>query len=159
MSGNYLTQAINGAVRTAVVLYPALKASQHLLEGARRALNVALGLISIEIKLPEVVKEPNNKDLWDKAPFQSKAYTYIHDYLPKSVTEQNDAFRGLNNKDLAKGFLMYTAITVVGTFVANKFIGQIPPVYNTISQFAGSPIRIDRDYDLIQMGFNYITGK
>ena len=159
MSGNYLTQAINGAVRTAVVLYPALKASQHLLEGARRSLNVALALISIEIKLPKVVAEPNNKDVWDKAPLQSKVYTYIHNYLPKSVTEENDAFRNLDYKDLAKGFLMYTAITVVGTFVANKFIGPMPAVYNTISQFAGSPIRIDRDYDLIQKGFNYVTGR
>jgi hypothetical protein len=71
MSENYLNQAINGAVRTTVVLYPTLKASQHLLEITRRTLNAALGFIGLEIKLPPVA-DKKNEQAWKEASIQSK---------------------------------------------------------------------------------------
>ena len=83
----------------------------------------------------------------------------MHNYLPASITSQNDAFKNLSNRDVATGFAFYTGVAIVSTFAANKFIGPTPEVYNSFAKYAGSSLRIDTSYDIIQMLINRVTGK
>lgn len=156
---NYLNQAINGSVRIAFVILPTIKAASHLSELALRALNAALSVINVQIAMPKKIAHDATKEEKEKASFASKVYTYVHDYLPASITTQNDAFKDLSHTDVVKGFAFYTATAIVATFVANKFIGQTPDVYNTVAKYAGSALRIDTNYDVIQMAINYVVKK
>ena len=143
---NYLNNAINGSVRIAFVIVPTVKATTHLLELALRTLNAGLGLINVQIKLPELKQET----------MQSKIYTYVHAYLPASITNQNGEFKKLSNTDVVKGAAFYTATAIFATFMANKFIGPMPEVYNTVSKFAGNALRIDTKFDVIQLAIDYV---
>ena len=143
---NYLNNAINGSVRVMFVILPTVKAATHLLTLAQRTLNAGLGLIGINPSVPK---------LGEDTP-QSKVYTFIHGYLPKPVTHQNKDLEAMTNSDLVKATVFYTATAIVATFVANKFIGPMPEIYNTISMYAGNALRIDRNFDVIQMAINYV---
>ena len=155
-ANNYLMQGINASVRIAFVIVPTMKAGTHLVELASRVINAGLRLINIEVKMPAVI---NQGDDPDKASYASQFYTKIHKYLPASITTQNDAFNRLSTADVIKGTLFYTTVAVVATFAANKLIGPMPEAYNTIAKYAGSILRFDRSYDLIQMGLNYYAGR
>ncbi len=152
-TSNYLTQAINGSVRIAFVIAPSFKAGSHLLELASRGLNAALGVIGIKLQMPDVSKPADAGDS-----YATKAYRLAHHYLPKAITTQNDAFRGLSSPDLTKGFIWYTGVAVVSTFVLNKLIGPAPEIYNSVAKYSGNALRLDLKYDVVQLAINYVQG-
>lgn len=157
MSANYLNQAINGAVRVAFVIAPTVKAGSHLLELASRSLNACLSVIGLKLQMPAMIPAEATDEAKQNASFGSKVYTYVHGYLPASITTQNDAFHKLSNRDVLTGTLFYTGVAIVATFAANKFIGQTPEIYNSFAKYAGSALRIDTNYDVIQMAIDYAT--
>jgi hypothetical protein len=152
-TANYLTQAINGSVRIAFVIAPSFKAGSHLLELASRGLNAALGVIGIQLKMPDVSAQVKKDES-----YATKAYRFVHHYLPNAITTQNDAFRGLSSADLAKGFVWYTGVAVVSTFVLNKLIGPAPEIYNTVAKYSGNALRMDLKYDVVQLAINSVKG-
>lgn len=153
MTANYLTQAINGSVRIAFVIAPSIKAATYVSELASRALNAALGVIGVELKMPELVTETNKA----KATSAMKLYTWVHKFLPASITSKNDAYRGLTSTDVAKGAAFYTATAIVSTFVLNKLVGPMPEVYNNVMKYSGNALRLDTGYDVIQLAINSLT--
>ncbi len=153
---NYLNQGINAAVRIAFVVVPTMKAGTHLVELASRAINAGLKVINIEVKMPELIDETKPAPVEGHS-YASQFYSKIHSYLPKTITIQNEAFKGLTNRDLITGTVLYTSIAIAATFVANKFIGPMPETYNTVAKYAGSALRLDTKYDVIQMAINYFN--
>ncbi len=153
MTANYLTQAINGSVRIAFVILPSIKAATYVSELASRALNAALNVIGVKLQMPELAtgKETDT--------YAMKAYTYVHKFLPASITSKVDAYKDLTSTDVAKGAAFYTATAIVSTFVLNKLVGPMPEVYNNVMKYSGNALRLDTGYDVVQLAFNYVTKK
>lgn len=149
MTANYLSQAINGSVRIAFVVLPSIKAATCVSELASRALNAALSVIGVELKMPEIGKDTP----------ASKLYTFAHGYLPKGFTGAKDAYKDLTAADVAKGAAFYTATAIVSTFVLNKLVGPMPEVYNNVMKYTGNALRFDTGYDVIQLAVNYVRNR
>ena len=156
---NYLNQLINASVRMAFVVKPTVQAASYLLEGAQRVVSAGLKVINIEVKMPEKVPVDEAARKGKEFSYASQFYTKVHDYLPVAITNNNDAFKGMSGRDIASGFAFYTTMAIVSIFVSNKLIGIMPDAYNTVAKYAGSALRFDLNYDVIQLFINYVKGE
>jgi hypothetical protein len=159
-NANYLNMIINGAVRVTFVVKPTMQAGAHLLELALRGLNAGLSILNIKVQMPTAITQAERtaaEGAKDHKGFSyaREFYTKVHNYLPMAITNHNDAFKGLSTGDLVKGAVVYTAVAVTTTFLANKFIGPMPEeLYNNVAKYTGSALRLDGKYDVIQMALN-----
>ncbi len=157
-SSNFFNHMINGSARTALVILPALKGSMCLVSLANKTFN--LGLKGFFHLLGYQEAKPGKADVpAADLSRMTKAYNFVHSYVPKGITDQKDAYKDLGIVDLAKGAAFYTATTMVSIFVLNKLLGPAPELYNSVAKYAGSPIRMDVNYDVIQLAINYVTKK
>ena len=158
MSANIFNHAMNGSVRIGLVVLPAFKAGTYMLELASRVLNqFKPAFLSTNQNAAAAVQGPQGNP--DKPGYAKRVYTFLHGYLPDGITKQSNAFEKLTNVDLVKGAALYTATTLVSIFVLNKLIGKTPEIYNDVAKFVGSPLRIDTNYDVVQIAVDYVTKK
>jgi hypothetical protein len=139
--------ALNASLRTAFVIVPAIKAAFDLKELAARVFTTSLEFIGLDFT--PVKNESTGKD-------NPSLYTRLLNFVPKSIQQHNIVSGNLLTPDVLRGLGIYTATAMVSTFVLNRLFGPAPQILNVVARYIGSPLRMDLNYDVLQMVVNYV---
>jgi hypothetical protein len=147
----------NASLHTAFVIVPAIKAAFNLQELAARVLTTSLEFIGLDfnpVKNDSTAKESTPKDSAPKD--KASLYTRLLNFVPESIKHHNRVSADLRTLAVLHSLAIYTVTVMVSTFVLNRLFGPAPQILNVVARYMGSPLRMDFNYDVLQMVVNYV---
>ncbi len=136
---NHLSLGVNGVARITLVILPALAAANSLTQLGGKALQGGFSSASSFI----------SSKLGGNVNGQKDKYSNLKSLIPSDLKRWASKAYHTSFNTLVTRFFLSTLTTIVSTYVLNKFLGPMPEIYNNLAKWSFSPIRFDKDYDVI----------